>query len=58
MLKCKLTAVGIEYNYVTVIAQNNEIFNFDLDPITLINSNYIKTAVFLLRVLFTVRGNF
>ncbi len=25
MLRCKLAAVGIEYNYITVIAQNNEI---------------------------------
>ncbi len=25
MLRCKLTAVGIEYNYAIVIAQNKEI---------------------------------
>ncbi len=26
MLRCKLTAVGREYNYIIVIAQSNEIY--------------------------------
>ncbi len=64
MLRCKITAEGREYNYITVTAQNNRIYKKsfclsrrDVDAITGININYIKTAVFLLRVSFAVTGN-
>ncbi len=65
MLRCKLTAVGIEYNYVvslhrtTKLKKKNHFVRVcgDSDPMTSINSNYIKIAAFSLRVSFAVTGN-
>ncbi len=64
MLKCKLTAIDIEYNYNIVIAQNNKIkkdcfplVHRDSDSITGINSNSMTTAAFPSRVSFTVTEN-
>ncbi len=67
MLRCKLTAIGTEYNYITVIAQNRiflkkkkNSFFLSLQrfgPDYSINIYYMKLAVFPLGVSFAVTGN-